>query len=105
MRIAIAASGAGPHALVEPVFGRADFFVILSTENNTHTTITNSFRDAQTKAGQHAASMLLKEEVDVVLCGDIGPKAKLILAEKSVFVGIGYDGTVQEAVQRFTALA
>lgn len=105
MHIAVATNGAGPHAQVEPVFGRADFFVIVDTTSGTHTTLPNPYKNETTKIGRQVATMLMQHNINVVLCGDIGPKSKLLLAEADIYTGIGYDGTVLEAIERYKSSA
>lgn len=104
MRIAIAARQAETEVVVEPVFGRADFFVLVDSETKEQFTLPNLYQDAKTGAGRQAATMLHEENVEVVLCGDIGPKAKLLLGEAGIFTGIGYSGPVLKAVDTFLRL-
>ena len=101
MKIAVAARSKGEVYVVEPVFGRADMFVLVDRESGERTAVPNPFRDDAEGAGRQVAEWLVKQGVKAVLCGDVGPKTRLVLGEAGVFSGIGYDGTVDDALARY----
>lgn len=101
MKIAVAARKRDDIYEVEPVFGRADMFVLVEQSNDARVIQANPYRDDPEAAGRKVAQWLIKEGVTTVLCGDVGAKTRLYLSEGGVFSGIGYDGTVDEALARF----
>ncbi|MEZ6853887.1 NifB/NifX family molybdenum-iron cluster-binding protein [Halodesulfovibrio aestuarii] len=103
MKIAVAARIRNGVYEVEPVFGRADMFLLVDQNNGTRAVHANPYRDDTEAAGRKVAQWLIQEGVTTVLCGDVGAKTKLYLSEGGVFSGIGYDGTVDEAIARFFA--
>lgn len=103
MKIAVAAKKRNDVYVVEPVFGRADMFVLVEQENDARVIQANPYRDDPEAAGRKVAQWLIKEGVSTVLCGDVGAKTRLYLSEGGVFSGIGYDGTVDEALERYFA--
>jgi predicted Fe-Mo cluster-binding NifX family protein len=104
MLIAVAADGKTLDARVEPVFGRADYFLLVSTEDMDCKAVENPFRDDLEKAGRRMAALLHEYGAVAVLCGECGPKARLGLAEAGIRVGIGFGGSVRGAVERFLSL-
>ncbi|SIO36247.1 NifB/NifX family molybdenum-iron cluster-binding protein [Halodesulfovibrio marinisediminis] len=103
MKIAVAARKRNDDYIVEPVFGRADMFVLVEQEGDQRVIQVNPYRDDPEAAGRKVAQWLIKEGVTAVLCGDVGAKTRFYLSEGGVFSGIGYDGTVDEALQRYFA--
>ena len=101
MKIAVAARKRNNVFEVEPVFGRADTFVLVEKDNGTRVIQQNPYRDDPEAAGRKAAQWLIQEGVNTILCGDVGAKTRLYLSEGGVFSGIGYDGTVDEALTRY----
>ncbi|OBQ52702.1 NifB/NifX family molybdenum-iron cluster-binding protein [Halodesulfovibrio spirochaetisodalis] len=103
MKIAVAARKKNNTYMVEPVFGRADLFVLVEENGNDRVVIENPYRDDTEAAGRKVAQWLIQEGVTTVLCGDVGAKTRFYLSEGGIFSGIGYDGTVDEALARFAA--
>lgn len=101
MKIAVAARKRNDEYIVEPVFGRADLFILVEQKGDKRVIQINPYRDDQEGAGRKVAQWLIREGVTTVLCGDVGSKTRFYLSEGGVFSGIGYDGTVDEALQRF----
>jgi predicted Fe-Mo cluster-binding NifX family protein len=52
-------------------------------------------------AGIQAAQIVTKENVDVVLTGNIGPNAFQILQTAGITVFTGVEGTVHEALEKY----
>jgi predicted Fe-Mo cluster-binding NifX family protein len=100
MRIAFASQGKGLEALVEPRFGRAPYFVVVDTDNDSVTVISNedNMQTAQ-GAGVKAAETVVSHRVDIVVSGNIGPKAFAALSAAGVKAVLWADGTVAEAVE------
>ncbi|MCG8533387.1 MAG: dinitrogenase iron-molybdenum cofactor biosynthesis protein [Desulfovibrionales bacterium] len=101
MKIAIAVRPSGDLYVVEPVFGRADMFILVDRDSGDRTVTANPHRDEPEAAGKKTADWLVRQGVKAVLCGDVGPKTRLILGEAGVFAGVGYDGTVDDALARY----
>lgn len=103
MKIAVAARKRNDVYVVEPVFGRADMFVLVEKDGDARVVQENPYRDDPEAAGRKVAQWLIKEGVTTVLCGDVGAKTRLYLSEGGIFSGIGYDGTVDDALKRYFA--
>lgn len=100
MRVAVAAQGPALDSLVEPVFGRADWFLIVEEEGHLSGTFRNPHRDDREGAGQRLVSLLAAHGVTHVVCGECGAKARIVLADAGMTIAIGVGGTVREALRR-----
>lgn len=99
MIIAVAAQDAGLTSSVDPRFGRAPWFVVVNTEDNSSKNISNADNVAQAHgAGTGAADALLREHVQKVVAGRFGPKAEAVFQAAGVDTVVWSDGTVKEAV-------
>jgi len=101
MKIAVAAKGEGLSAVVEPVLGRADYFVIVDYPDMHYQSFPNPYAEHQKNIGVSVAQFLIDKGVQSVLSGDCGKNAALKLRGEGVHVGIGYKGSVREVVAQF----
>jgi predicted Fe-Mo cluster-binding NifX family protein len=101
----LAVSSSGP-ALTDPVdprFGRAHGFVLVNLETGGLTYVDNAASQALSQgAGIQAAENLAKAGAEVLLTGQVGPKAWKALQAAGLKVVEGVEGmAVGEAIQRF----
>ena len=76
MKIAISSQGNFPDSNVDPRFGRAKYFIIYDTETDSFDVIDNvqNIQAAQ-GAGIQAAQNVANQNVELVISGNLGPKA------------------------------
>jgi predicted Fe-Mo cluster-binding NifX family protein len=102
MKIAISAQGTDLSALLDPRFGRSQFFLIYDSESGRFEMIDNHQRlDLPQGAGIQAARTVINCGAEVVLTGHCGPKAFRTLNAADLHIFVGLDGTVGEALDRF----
>ena len=102
MRIAVTSQGPGADDAVDPRFGRAGYIVLIDTdvdEVTGHANETNA--QALQGAGVQTASLVAELGAEVVLTGNVGPKAYATLKAAGLDVYVGADGSVQQAVECF----
>lgn len=100
MRIAISAQGKDLSSPVDPRFGRATSFVIYDTDKKSFEVISNENNAAAPQgAGIQAAQLVADRSVDMVVSGNMGPKAFSALQAAGVRMVAWSDGTVGEAVE------
>lgn len=75
MKLAIALKENDYNSFVDERFGRAPFFIIIDSDTKEFEIIENEAKDEATGAGLKAVKNLLKHEIDVIIAGEIGPKA------------------------------
>lgn len=75
MKLAIALKENEYNSSVDERFGRAPFFIIIDSDTKEFELIENEAKDEATGAGLKAVKNLLKHEIDIIIAGEIGPKA------------------------------
>ena len=102
MKIALTISEKSENSTVDSRFGRAPYFLIFDDETGEKKIIDNSQNlNAMQGAGIQAAQNLLKENPDVLITGNVGPKAFKLLSSK-VKIYTGAAGLkVDEAIEKF----
>ncbi|MBN2458227.1 NifB/NifX family molybdenum-iron cluster-binding protein [Candidatus Woesearchaeota archaeon] len=83
MRIAVASAGKDPADMVSDKGGRAPYYLIFDNDKLIKS-IKNPFSVGGGGAGVSVAYMLSKEEVDVVVAGDLGPNMVQALDENKI---------------------
>jgi len=100
MKIAIASQGAEKTSAVDSRFGRASCFLIFDTKDESLKVVQNSQNvNAAQGAGVQAAENVTRENVDIIVAGNFGPKAFQALGAAGVKIALWADGTVAEAIE------
>ncbi len=86
MKIVVTAQGKKSSDLMDPRFGRCQYFYLYDTDNNLEKVIENLANKVMGGAGIKAANLLLKEKIDVIITGDLGPNARQVLKNNQVKV-------------------
>jgi len=103
MKIAFSAYGGNWRDKVDIRFGRAAVFFVVDTDSGETNVIDNASNvDAAQGAGTNSARTIVDAGVDVLVTGNIGPKASAVLkaAGMKVMQGAGYT-TIEEAYTRY----
>lgn len=79
MKIVITSTGNTPDSNFDLRFGRAAYFCVYDTENQTSEFIENPSAEAQGGAGTKSAEKMIELGVSRIISGDFGPKAKDLL--------------------------
>jgi predicted Fe-Mo cluster-binding NifX family protein len=103
MKIAVAASGEGLDAPTSPFLGRCQWFVLVDTETLQTESVPNPALSAAGGAGIQAAQYLVKQGVQAIVSGNVGPNAFQVLNAAGVPVAVSASGTVRQAVESFQA--
>ena len=102
MKIAITAQGTELTSPVDPRFGRAKNFVVVDAESGDYTAYDNTQNlNAAQGAGIQSARNVVESGAEVVLTGNVGPKAFAALQAGNVQVCIGASGAVNEALEAY----
>jgi predicted Fe-Mo cluster-binding NifX family protein len=100
MKIAVSAQGPDLNSLVDPRFGRAAYFIIYDTSDKTFDSLDNSGNaGAAQGAGVQAAQFVGQRSANVVVSGNMGPKAFEVLRAAGVQMVSWSNGTVAEAIE------
>jgi predicted Fe-Mo cluster-binding NifX family protein len=103
MKIAVSSIGKDIGAYVSDVFGRCPYFIIAKIENNEikeTATIENKNKDQMSGVGVLTSQMIAKENVEVVITKNIGPRALNVLRQFDIKIYLG-TGSIKEVLQKF----
>lgn len=104
MKILVTAQEPSETANVDPRFGRARHFMLYDSETGAFSAHDNSQNlNAAQGAGIQAAQNVVNLGAEVVLTGNVGPKAFATLQAGGVKICCGATGAVSEAVEAFKA--
>ncbi len=102
MKIALTISEKNENSKVDPRFGRCPYFLIIDEETGEKKIVDNTQNlNAMQGAGIQAAQNLLNENPDVLITGNIGPKAFSLLSSKiKIYLGAG-GLPIDEAIKKY----
>ncbi|MBN1343202.1 MAG: NifB/NifX family molybdenum-iron cluster-binding protein [Phycisphaerae bacterium] len=104
MKIAVTSQGTTLDDAVDPRFGRARYFLVVDTDDDSVEPISNEVNlNAAQGAGIQSAQAISGQGVKAVLTGHCGPKAFRALAAAGIQVHTGASGTIREALAAFKA--
>ncbi len=103
MKIALTVTEKSENAKVDPRFGRCAYFLIYNDETGEKRFIDNTQNlNAPQGAGIQASQNVLKENIEVLITGNVGPKAFNLLKSSNVKIFTGASNmTVDEAIQAY----
>jgi len=101
MKICIATNKSDFNSAISPIFGRAPYFLIADLENKNFKFVKNRATKFIRGAGIAAAQTVVSEKVKLVIVGNIGPRAKVVLEQSGIKVISNITGTVKEVLERF----
>lgn len=102
MFIAVTALGENLDAEIDPRFGRAARFVLVDSESMAFRVVENQRSlNVPQGAGIQAAQTLANQGAEVLLTGNCGPKAFLILQAAGIKVVVGVKGRVRDVVLNY----
>jgi predicted Fe-Mo cluster-binding NifX family protein len=100
MKIAVSAKGTSVDSEVDSRFGRTIGFILFDTETGSSTYLDNSaHRDLSQSTGIQTAQMIVEAGTEVLISGQIGPKASKVLSRTGIKSYVCSSGTVKEAIQ------
>lgn len=102
MKICITSVGNNLNSDLDPRFGRAAYFLIVDDKGKLIKAIENTGAQAMRGAGITAAQIVAKEKVDIVITGNIGPNASMVLGASGIKIFLSSPGmNVQDVLQEY----
>ena len=100
MKITVSAKGKSLDSDVDPRFGRSSGFILFDTETGNAGYLDNSAqRDLAQGTGIKTAQMIAQAGTDVVITGQLGPRAARVLSKSGIKIYACTSGTVKEAIR------
>jgi predicted Fe-Mo cluster-binding NifX family protein len=101
MKVAVSATGETLDSQVDQRFGRALYFLIVDTDDESLEVLDNSANaSAMGGAGLQTGQNVADKGVEWVLTGSVGPRAFSVLNAAGVKIGVGASGSVRDAIAR-----
>ena len=92
MKICISSTGPTLNASLDPRFGRAIYFLIIDNKGKLVKAIKNTGVQAMRGAGISAAQIVANEKINIVITGNVGPNAFMVLNTSGIKIFIGRSG-------------
>ncbi len=101
MQIAISSNGKEINSQLDQRFGRCPFFAVYNDQKNTWSFIPNPGFLEGSGAGIKAAQFLLEQNIEVLLTGNLGPKASQILNTSAIKIYSLPPVSLEEALEQY----
>jgi len=101
MKICITSQANNLDSLVDPRFGRCEYFIIYDTETDQFEAVENPHVGEGGGVGIRAAELVASKGVKAVLTGNIGPNATQTLQAANIDIISGITGNVKEAIEKY----
>lgn len=102
MKIAFTTTGENLDAPIDARFGRALRFLIYDTDDNDFTIINNSQNlNAPHGAGIQSAETIVKTGAQILITGNLGPKAFRVLKNAQIKIFTTQDATIHDALENY----
>ena len=102
MKIAVPATSPDLDAPTDPRFGRCSFFLVVDTDTLDHDVVENTVAREESGAGVAAATLVADAGAQIVIAGQLGPKAMEALLARGLSLYQGLDGSVRDQIEAYT---
>ena len=101
MKICVASVSGNLDANVDPRFGRCRYFMIVASESMQFESVPNLAVTSGSGAGIQAAQTIASKNVQVLITGNVGPKAFQALSAAGIDIITGASGTVRAVIEKY----
>ena len=102
MKVAVSSSGKALSSEVDPRFGRCAYFIIVDPDSMEFQVLENSQNlNLPQGAGIQAGKTIVNSHAEVLITGNCGPKAFMVLEQAGIKVVTGASGTIQTVIEKF----
>jgi predicted Fe-Mo cluster-binding NifX family protein len=98
MKIAISTTGNSLESMIDPRFGRCQYFIYIDPDTLQFEALDNPGLIASAGAGIAAAQAIASKGVEAVITGICGPNAFQVLSAARIKVFTGVSGTVKDVI-------
>jgi len=100
MKICITSTGPDMDSIIDPRFGRCQYFIIADEKGKLIKSIKNTGVETMRGAGITAAQIVVNEKIDAIITGNIGPNAFSVLSgsEIKIYSGV-FNSTIESAIK------
>ena len=101
MKICVTSEGGSLDSMVDPRFGRCQYFIIVDTDTLEFEAVGNPNIESMGGAGIQSAQLVSSKQVKAVVTGNVGPNAFQTLQAAGIEIFTGASGTVKEAIEKY----
>ena len=101
MKVAVSATEKDLEAMLDPLFGRCAYFIIVDTDDMSFEAFDNPNIDLQEEAGIQSARFVASKGANVIMTGHCGPNAVQELSKEGIEIIVGMMGTVRQVVDTY----
>ena len=103
MKLFLTAAGKSMGDIIDPSFGRCNYFLIYETEDDSHEYIENPFQDAQANVSTMVAQAAIDYGCSVAIAVNPGPRAFQLFKEQGIEIYKADEGVkLRELVSKFS---
>lgn len=101
MKLLVTTKGNTSKSKTDDRFGRCEYFCIFNSENGTYDFIINEAKEMPQGAGPKAAQKAIDLGVEVIITGDLGPKAKMVIDATTIKAYKLQSDDIEETLTQF----
>lgn len=101
MKLLVTSTTDNKNQRIDKRFGRAKYFTIYNTEDNSYKYIENEGKLQSNGAGSFASQQIINLDVDIVITGNVGPKALTVLKSAAIQAFKTEEVTVEKAINAY----
>lgn len=101
MKVCFSSIGKDLGSSLDTRFGRCQHFIVVDTETGDYKVVDNDGQISPHGAGISAAQQVIKENVDVIITGNLGPNSMRLLEGSDIQLLRGKNGTIQSNLESF----
>jgi predicted Fe-Mo cluster-binding NifX family protein len=102
MKLAISAQGNTLESELDPRFGRCKYFIFVDSETMEYECLENPNINASGGAGGQSAQLVVSKSPDLIITGNLGPKAESALAQSGIKYLTGASGSIKDIVEEYS---
>ncbi|MGM0442104.1 MAG: NifB/NifX family molybdenum-iron cluster-binding protein [Elusimicrobiota bacterium] len=101
MKLCITSTGNKKDSPVDPRFGRCSYFIFYNSKKDEYKVVENTAARAARGAGVEASKIVMNENPQVIITGNIGPNASNVILNSDIKIYSVDGGTVKQAIKAF----
>ena len=102
MKICVTSVSGNLDAQVDPRFGRCQYFMIVDSESMQFEPVPNLAVTSGSGAGIQAAQTIASKKAQVLITGNVGPKAFQALSAAGISIITGASGKVRASIEKYS---